>query len=96
MRPTRLPGFTDSRAVTQHHQGQHGVTRRTLEAIRQQAHQVLQLHVTQPRRLGQDPRRGEVDELHFRHRVDRDQVQLAGLTESHREQPVQLLHIGQR
>ncbi|MNP36391.1 hypothetical protein D3C76_1297780 [compost metagenome] len=93
--PAGHTGFADTRAVAQHHQGQHGVTRCAIETLSQKRHDLRQLDATQACWLGHDASRSEVGELHAGHRVSRDQVQLVCLTECGRQQAIELLHVGQ-
>ncbi|MNN81842.1 hypothetical protein D3C81_1987060 [compost metagenome] len=48
VRPLSLPGLPNAGAVAEHHQGEHGISRRTGRGIPQQGNQVLKLGHSQP------------------------------------------------
>ncbi|MNR02634.1 hypothetical protein D3C85_1184910 [compost metagenome] len=70
VRPARLSGFPDSRAVAKHHQREHGIKWRRYHDASELHQQPLQLHAAQTRRLDSDLGLGEVVELDARHRVE--------------------------
>ncbi|MNR14317.1 hypothetical protein D3C85_1307870 [compost metagenome] len=77
--PACLPGFADARAVTEHHQRQHGVGRGSQHDVGQLLQQPRQLNTAQPGWLGTHLGLGEVAELDPRHRVGRYQAELERL-----------------
>ncbi|MNE58651.1 hypothetical protein D3C80_1536920 [compost metagenome] len=93
MRPACLPGFADARAVTEHHQRQHGVGRGSQHDVGQLLQQPRQLNTAQPGWLGTHLGLGEVAELDPRHRVDRDQAELERLAHSLDQKLEHQLHI---
>ncbi|PAV74404.1 hypothetical protein WR25_27098 [Diploscapter pachys] len=96
--PARLPGLAQPGAVAQHQQGQHAVLRVVGQSAHHAAHQVLEVHATQPRGLDRDLGLREVAEADAGHGVGADQSELVGLPEGQREELEHQAHVvdGQR